>query len=149
MVLGPLEVRNAGQPVPVRGARERAVLAALLLAKGRLVPIETLIDATWAGQPPYAAGKAVRNVVSALRGRLSRADGTGLIETGAAGYRLPLAGVYLDVVDFEQRVAEARTLAAAGNPGPAAEKLRAGAVARPGAGRDRRAGAGGGRRAAG
>src|SRR5690606_1142498 len=44
-ILGPLEVRDAGgAPVPVPGARVRALLAVLLLARGRAVSVDRLVE---------------------------------------------------------------------------------------------------------
>ena len=40
-LLGPLEVRCGGAPVPVPRGKQRAVLAALLLNAGRVVPART------------------------------------------------------------------------------------------------------------
>ena len=125
-VLGPLEVRHRGELVPVRGSRERAVLAVLLLEEGRLVPLGRLVEAVWDGEPPRAAEKAVRNAVSALRGRFAHAEASAaLIETDPAGYRLRLEGNPLDVAEFRQRVTTARELASADRAADAAAELRA------------------------
>lgn len=124
-VLGPLDVRLRGQPVPVRGAREHAVLAALLLTADRVVPLGKLVRAVWDDDPPPVAEKAVRNSVSALRRRFIQAGGAALIDTEAGGYRLVSVGVYLDAAEFEKRVADARDLATVGKSRDAAEHLRA------------------------
>jgi DNA-binding SARP family transcriptional activator len=126
-VLGPLEVRFGNSPVPVRGWRERSVLAMLLLADGNTVPMERLVDAAWDGNPPGNAPKAVRNCVSALRCRLAAVGGPAIpIETAPAGYRLPVAagGIRLDARDFRRRVDDARQLAVAGSGAGAAAGLR-------------------------
>jgi len=125
-ILGPLEVRYQGELVPVRGWRENAVLAVLLLEEGRLVPLAKLVEATWDAEPPLAAEKAVRNAVSALRRRFACGSGV-TIETGPAGYRLRLGpGSVLDAAEFRRRAAAARELAAAGRAAEAAAGLRAG-----------------------
>lgn len=125
-VLGPLEVRRGQRPVPVRGRREHAVLAMLLLADGGMVTVDQLVDAAWDCHPPQGAVKAVRNCVSALRRRLVQIGGPGLpIETTAAGYRLPLAECRVDARDFRQQADAARRLAAAGHSAQAAAGLRA------------------------
>jgi DNA-binding SARP family transcriptional activator len=43
-ILGPLEVRQEGRPVHIRGAKERALLALLLLHAGEAVSVDRLID---------------------------------------------------------------------------------------------------------
>jgi DNA-binding SARP family transcriptional activator len=55
-ILGPLEVRLADQGVDIGHARQRSVLAVLLLDLGQVVPMERLIDRVWARsrRPPSA-----------------------------------------------------------------------------------------------
>lgn len=126
-VLGPLEVRNQRGLLPLRGYRERSVLALLLLEEGRLLPLSRLVAAVWDGEPPRAAEKAVRNAVSALRGRFAQAEMSAVsIETEPAGYRLRLHGSSLDAAEFSQRTAAARELAFAGQLAEAVDELRAG-----------------------
>ena len=50
-ILGPLEITAGGQPLPVQGARTRAVLAMLLVHANQVVPADRLTDELWAGQP--------------------------------------------------------------------------------------------------
>lgn len=125
-ILGPLEVRHQGGLMPLRGTRERAVLATLLLAECRLVPLGRLVEAVWDGEPPQAAEKAIRNAISALRGRFRQAEAPAVsIETDQAGYRLRIDGSRLDAAEFTQLTASARELASAGKAAEAAEQLRA------------------------
>jgi DNA-binding SARP family transcriptional activator/Tfp pilus assembly protein PilF len=125
-VLGPLEVRCGGQPLPVHGSRERAVLAVLLLESGSVVPVGRLVGAVWDDDPPGGAEKAVRNCVSSLRRRFAEAGApAGLIETVSAGYRLRLGNCDLDLHEFDRLVASGRGLAAAGEIGRAVAGLRA------------------------
>jgi DNA-binding SARP family transcriptional activator len=125
MVLGPLEVWRGACPVPVRGARERTVLAMLLLADGDTVTVPRLVAAAWDDDPPAGAVKAIRNCVSALRHRLV-ADGGPVIpiQANPAGYRLPADAGRLDAREFRHQVNAARQLAAAGATVPAAAELR-------------------------
>ena len=99
-VLGPLEAVRDGVAVPLGGPRPRAVLAALLLAGGRPVHIDTLVDAVWGDRPPGTAVKTVQKYVSHLRARL----GAAVIVSRAAGYEL-VAGE-LDSRRFEELAAE-------------------------------------------
>lgn len=110
-MLGPLEVYHAGQPVPVTGARQRVVLATLLTAVGRVVSVDTLVEAVWGGDPPVTGRTQVAICVAALRKTLRAAGCVDeVLLTSAPGYRLALAGHRVDVDDFTARVARARAL---------------------------------------
>lgn len=125
-LLGPLEVRRDERLVPVRGWREHSVLAMLLLAEGGSVALERLVEGVWDNNPPPGAVKAVRNCVSALRGRLAEPGGPAVpIQSTPAGYRLPVEGFWLDVRHFRGGVDAARRLSADGRITEAAAGLRA------------------------
>jgi len=84
-VLGPLEAVRDGVPLALGGSRPRAVLATLLLAGGRRVSVDALVDAVWGDAPPDTAVKTVQKYVSFLRARLDSPD---LIASRADGYQL-------------------------------------------------------------
>lgn len=88
-ILGPLEVTVGGRTMRLGGPRARGTLAALLLAEGRVVPTERLVDQVWGQDPPVSVRNQVTIAVSVLR-RTLHAEGAdpGLIETVEAGYRL-------------------------------------------------------------
>jgi len=109
-VLGPLEVRLGDERLPLGGARQRAVLAALLLRAGEVVPVERLVDEVWDDPPPSAA-HTLESYVSRLR-QLLHGRGPGLVRRGA-GYVLELDGAALDAHLFVALHDEA-THAAAG-----------------------------------
>ena len=50
-VLGALEVRLDGESLPLGGAKQRAVLAVLLLSANEVISVERLIDEVWAIAP--------------------------------------------------------------------------------------------------
>src|ERR1700683_4537639 len=109
-LFGELEVLAAGVAVPVRGAKQRALLALLALQRGQPVSADRLIDALWGdGQ---AANPA--NALPAQIGQLRRTFGAAAILTSDAGYALGVRPDQVDVVRFEQLVAKGRRLAAAG-----------------------------------
>ncbi|MFG1644209.1 BTAD domain-containing putative transcriptional regulator [Amycolatopsis sp. NPDC049252] len=99
------------------GPRIRAILAALLLSAGSVVPVGAIVTAVWGARPPGTAAKQVRNGVSALRAALPGRP----IETRAAGYLLPVAPDDLDVAVFERAARHSRLLLAAGEHRAAAE----------------------------
>ncbi|MEU6483852.1 BTAD domain-containing putative transcriptional regulator [Streptomyces sp. NPDC046887] len=102
-VLGPTQVHRAdGTPVPVGGARLRAVLTVLALRAGRTVPPGTLVDEVWAGDPPADAPGALQ----ALVGRLRRALGPDAVVSVDGGYRLGADPDAVDLHRFERLTAE-------------------------------------------
>ena len=63
-ILGPLEVLSDGQAVDLGGAKQRALLAVLLLDANQVVSMDRLIDALWEDDPPETATKALQVYVS-------------------------------------------------------------------------------------
>ena len=84
-VLGPFEVAGEGSEVlPVRAAKERALLLLLLLHANEVVSAERLIDELWGERPPESAANVLQTYVSHLRRLLepgSRPRENGLIVT--------------------------------------------------------------------
>src|ERR1044071_2089902 len=81
-VLGPLEVVGDAGPLPLGGAKQRALLALLLLNADRVVSRERLIDELWGDAPPEAATANVQVYVSRLRKLLP----AGTLVTRPPGY---------------------------------------------------------------
>ena len=54
-VLGPLQLLDGGRAVDLRGLRQRAVLAVLIIEAGRVVSSDALADLVWDGEPPEQA----------------------------------------------------------------------------------------------
>ena len=118
-LFGELEAVAGGVPVPVRGARQRALLALLALQRGRPVSAGRLIDVLWGdGQAAHPG-----NALQAQIGQLRRTFGAAAIRTTEAGYALAVGPGDVDVVRFGQLVAEGRRLAEAGQAAAAAAVL--------------------------
>jgi predicted ATPase len=118
-LFGELEAVADGVPVPVRGAKQRALLALLALQRGRPVSADRLIDVLWGdGQ---AANPA--NALQAQIGQLRRAFGAAAVLTSEAGYALAVGPDDVDVVRFGQLVAEGRRLAGEGEAALASAAL--------------------------
>ena len=66
-ILGPLEVVDDGGPSTLGGARQRALLAILLLRRGKLVPAARLVEELYGAEPPATAAKSLQAHVSRLR----------------------------------------------------------------------------------
>ncbi|HEX6340621.1 BTAD domain-containing putative transcriptional regulator [Umezawaea sp.] len=109
-VLGPVEASDERGPVNLRGARHRAVLARLLVARGRTVPAAVLVDDLW-DEPPDGALGAVQTFVGALRKALEpdRPPRTPsrLLVTAPPGYALRAEPDAVDALRFEAAVTEA------------------------------------------
>ena len=119
-ILGPLEVERTGGLLTLGGAKQRAVLAVLLLRANRVVSRDRLVDAVWGERAPETAYSALQGYVSALRKTL----GADLILTRAPGYVLETAPTSVDLGRFESLVAEGSTALAAGEAGRASARLR-------------------------
>ena len=115
-LLGELEVLAGGRPVELGGAKQRALLALLLLERGRAVSTDRLIEAIWSGRAPETARKSIQVYVSGLR----KALGEHRIVTRGPGYELAVGPGELDVDVFDGLVREA----ASAPPEVAAERLR-------------------------
>ncbi|RBM21008.1 SARP family transcriptional regulator [Prauserella sp. PE36] len=107
-VLGPLVAEDARGPVDLKGPRHRAVLARLLIARGRVVPVSRLVDDLWVSPPDGAVG-AIQTFVGALRKALEpdRAPRrpARLLVTVPPGYALRAEADAVDAWRFEAGVA--------------------------------------------
>jgi DNA-binding SARP family transcriptional activator/class 3 adenylate cyclase len=128
-ILGPLEVLDdRGRPVILGGAKQRALLAVLLLHPGQVVSADRLIDELWGEDPPKSARSVLQVYMANLRrilepARPSRAAGE-VLRTQAPGYLVDLGPNELDLTRFEQLAGEGRAALAAGDPAGAARRLR-------------------------
>ncbi|MGI5347344.1 AfsR/SARP family transcriptional regulator [Streptomyces sp. CA-250714] len=128
-VLGPVQAWRAEQELPLGPPQQRAVLAALLLRRGRPATTDDLIDALWGQEPPTGALTVLRTYISRLRKALEPGRDAGeaprVIASAAGGYRIRIPEDALDLGVFERRMAEAKKLHTAGDFGAAAELLHA------------------------
>jgi DNA-binding SARP family transcriptional activator/basic membrane lipoprotein Med (substrate-binding protein (PBP1-ABC) superfamily) len=110
-ILGRLEVAQDGALVALGGFQQRALLAMLLVAHGRTVSVDRLVDELWAEQPP----KTARHTVRVYASRLRRLIGEAGVETREGGYCLHVAPGGLDADRFERLVVDARASIGAGD----------------------------------
>ena len=117
-LFGELEVIRDGAVIPVRGAKQRALLALLALNRGHPVSADRLIDQVW------GAGEAAKpaNALQAQIAQLRRTLGASAVVTSESGYALDISAANLDAARFEDLVAEGRRLSTEG------EAARASAV---------------------
>lgn len=100
-MLGPVQVLHEGQRVALGGPQPEKVLAALLLAEGRVVPLDDLVDVLWDAGPPPTATHQVHKLIAGLRRRIP-----GSIETEGPGYRIRLDGATVDAATFAELAGE-------------------------------------------
>jgi DNA-binding SARP family transcriptional activator len=113
-VLGPVVAWDGvGDAVALPGPRHRAVLARLIIARGRVVPVSRLVEDLWADPPSDAVG-AVRTFVAALRRALEPErpprGPARLLVTEGPGYALRAEQRAVDAWRFEGAVAAAAKL---------------------------------------
>jgi predicted ATPase len=122
-VLGPLRIGGDGGEIEIPAAKQRSLLAVLLLShREAAVPAERLIDVLWGEAPPQTAVKALQVYVSNLRRALGP-DGARIV-TRPGGYAVELAPGELDLERFEALTAAAAGARERGELGAAAAGLR-------------------------
>ncbi|MGW7577847.1 BTAD domain-containing putative transcriptional regulator [Streptomyces sp. NPDC054765] len=107
-----MEVTKDNQRIAIGGARQRTILALLLLNPGRIVSVDTLVETVWNGRPPATARTQVAICIAALRKRF-KAEGCDneVIVTAHPGYLLALENHYVDSVEFERLTLHAQEAA--------------------------------------
>jgi len=103
-ILGPLAAWQDGRELELGAAKQRALLAVLLLHAGETMPTERLVDALWGERPPATAVKALQVHVSQLRKVL----GEGVVETRPNGYVVRVEPGELDSQRFETLLEQGR-----------------------------------------
>jgi DNA-binding SARP family transcriptional activator/pimeloyl-ACP methyl ester carboxylesterase len=127
LVLGSLEILDGERPVHMGSAKQRLLLAALLVQANTVVSADRLVDILWGDEPPVDAAATLQNYVSRVRAALepSRAPGDPgkLLLTRVPGYLLRVEPDQLDASRFEQLVAEGALALREGNPTAATKRL--------------------------
>jgi DNA-binding SARP family transcriptional activator len=119
-LLGPLEVEAHGAPVALGPAKQRALLARLLLDANRTVALDRLLDDLWGEDVPRTAVKMIHIHVSKLRKLLP----AGVLVTRPPGYAVTIPPEALDLVRFERLREPGRTSLAGGSARESADRLR-------------------------
>src|SRR5262249_5820264 len=101
-VLGPLEAIADGSPIVLGGAKQRAIVAALLLNAGEVISVDRMVDEVWGDRAPPSVGHSLEAYVSRIR-QLLNGHGPTLTRRGA-GYLLALNGATLDADIFVRRL---------------------------------------------
>lgn len=106
-ILGPVTVHQHETALAVGGARQRRLLAALLVHRNHALSDDALVEIVFAGAPPPRAAATLRTYVSRLRTVLGAPVGAALERVGI-GYRLSVADDALDAALFEDEAVRAR-----------------------------------------
>ena len=105
--LGALEVTDNGEPVRIGGARQRRLVAMLLIHRNAVVSVDRLADAVFAGEPTAAANTTMRSYVARLR-RIVQGEGSmASVVTRPPGYAMHVGDQAFDVGRFERLVRDA------------------------------------------
>lgn len=118
-VLGPLEVLEGARYRWIGAAKWRALLATLVIHRGRTVSVDRVCDELWGDLPPRGAANLVHGYVMRLRRTLGDRGGR-LLVTRSPGYQLTVPPCRIDTGRFSTLAAEGL---ATSDPGTAADTL--------------------------
>ncbi|WP_049570577.1 AfsR/SARP family transcriptional regulator [Streptomyces sp. SBT349] len=111
-VLGPVRAWHGERPLSPGSPQQRALLAALLLRRGRTATAQELVGALWGEEPPQQALAALRTYASRLRRSLAPRSEVLVTELGGYALRLgPFDEFDLDTVTKLTAAAEKSTAA--------------------------------------
>jgi DNA-binding SARP family transcriptional activator len=103
-LLGPVEIGVGERRVDPGQPRQQAVLAALLVDAGRVVPVETLITRVWGNVVPAHARATLRTHLSRIRRLLEQVGGVSAtaLSRVSGGYLLEVDADQIDLYRFRQ-----------------------------------------------
>lgn len=109
-LLGHVAARGERGPVQLGSARQRVVLAALLVEPGVPVSLDQLVERVWGTMPPRSARQTLHSYISRLRSVLDEAGGPKPARR-SGGYVLDVDGAAVDLHQFRVLVEQARCAA--------------------------------------
>ncbi len=122
-ILGCVEVVGPGGRLALTSSRRRALVAALALHPGAVVPTWRLVEALYGERPPRTAVRSLHSHVARLRPGLDACGLGGVLQTHDPGYLLAAEPSIVDAWRFEQDAQAGRTSLTAGQADAAAEVL--------------------------
>lgn len=129
-MLGPIEVVDQGERVPLGGTKQRATLGFLLLQTNKVVATSHLMNALWGyDDVPATARKILQNAVYGLRNILASGQAAGdpggaALITQPPGYMMRVDPERVDLQLFHKWVAQGREQLASGAAENASVLLR-------------------------
>ncbi|WP_232022107.1 BTAD domain-containing putative transcriptional regulator [Mycobacterium basiliense] len=118
-LLGEVEVLVDGRRLELGHARQRCVLAALMVEANRTISVAQLIDRVWGDAPPFSARNSLTSYVSRLRNLVAGTQSAS-ISRRSSGYVLTTDAASVDLHRFRHLVAQARAML---DPGESADVL--------------------------
>ncbi|WP_329249197.1 AAA family ATPase [Streptomyces sp. NBC_01478] len=106
-LLGGVEARVDGRIVDLGHARQRCVLAVLLVDANRVVRVDQLVERVWADRHPQRARNTLYGYLSRLRQALAIAEGADIVRR-SGGYVLDVEATAVDLHRFRDVAARAR-----------------------------------------
>ena len=106
-VLGDVEARVGGRLIELGPARQRCVLAALLIDANQPMPVDQLADRVWGQHPPQRSLETLYSYLSRLRTVLADVADAHLSRR-SGGYVLGVEADAVDLYRFRHLAAEAR-----------------------------------------
>lgn len=123
LALGGLRVRSSLGFIDLGGARQRRLLAALIVHRETGASTDRLVEAVLGEGSVQRPEATLRTYVARLRRALDDGSGTTVLRTDT-GYRLAIADEQLDIARFERLARHGRRLLGVGDPAGASETLR-------------------------
>ena len=121
--LGSLSVLVHGDVASIGGPRQRRLLAMLLIHRNRVVSVDALADAVFAGEPTDAASTTMRSYIARIRRAIGSDDPDVEVITQAPGYVLRAPDAATDVGRFEAQLADGQRHLSRGDPAVAAAAI--------------------------
>lgn len=108
-MLGSIEASTGATTIDVGHARQRGVLAALLVDAGDVVRTDQLVERVWGSRPPQRAQPTLYSYLSRLRRVLTSPSGAPLLHRRSGGYQLAVDRSAVDLHRFRDLCARARS----------------------------------------
>ncbi|MEV4416588.1 AfsR/SARP family transcriptional regulator [Catellatospora sp. NPDC049609] len=124
VVLGPVAVAHDGAAASLARSQRRGLLALLLLNANRIVTLDAIMEAMWAGTAPPTARKQIHSAVHAIRVWLREYGAEQAVHGDRSGYAVSVRPDELDLADFQSQWQRGRSAAAAGQTAEAVGMLR-------------------------
>ncbi|MBB5960755.1 DNA-binding SARP family transcriptional activator, partial [Saccharothrix tamanrassetensis] len=106
-VLGPVEARIGDRSIELGHARQRCVLAVLLIEANQWLSADQLLDRVWGERVPHSGRDTLYGYLSRLRHALQVTDEADIVHR-AGGYVLTVDGDAVDLHRFRRLLADAR-----------------------------------------
>ncbi len=119
-ILGPVGLWHGGYEAPLKGSKQKTLLAALLLANGRALTDYQLSEVLWGSDAPSTHQAQIYTYASRLRHHL---DTTAWIARQGPGYLLKTGSALFDYQDFTTLARAGRSALGEGRYHQAAELL--------------------------